>query len=158
MPSHHIYIMKYKKKTKVAASRTSASSATNRNKKTPHTFSSWTEPRTHGRDAYTGESIYQHAHIYQRGFTSVRAPGIRLAVDGKASGRLVSAQLWRHPSHAHILQGSRDQHWPAFTPARQPRPHPAAAHAQPPVLLGGSIIRSHLHLHASIRSRAHMHA
>jgi hypothetical protein len=97
-------------------------------------------------------------HTGPRGFTSVRAPGIRLAVDGKASGRLVSAQLWRHPSHAHILQGSRDQLLAGLPPARQPRPHPAAAHAQPPVLLGGSIIRSHLHLHASIRSRAHMHA
>lgn len=79
-------------------------------------------------DAYTGESIYQHAHIYKRGFTSVRAPGIRLAVDGKARGRLVSAQLWRHPSHDHVLQGSRDQ-----PPARPPRPHPAAANAQPTV-------------------------
>jgi hypothetical protein len=85
--------------------------------------------RMHGPDAYTGESIYQHAHIYKRGFTSVRSPGIRLAVDGKARGRLVSAQLWRHPSHAHILQGSRDQPWPSLrlqaataTPCSSPRP------------------------------------
>lgn len=105
-----------------------------------------------------GQSHARMARMRTRGFTSVRAPGIRLAVDGKASGRLVSAQLWRHPSHAHILQGSRDQLLAGLPPARQPRPHPAAAHAQPPVLLGGSIIRSHLHLHASIRSRAHMHA
>lgn len=129
-----------------------ASSATTN--KPPYTFSQL-DTHTHTRMRTRGESIYQqHAHVCMYTYKLAYA---RARNKARGRGRLVSAQLWRHPSRARILQASRDQ--PGHH-GRQSPCTPAATASRP--LLGqvagsGSIIRVRVAsacLHATTRSLA----
>lgn len=101
-------------------------------------FPSWTHTHTHACMRTRGESIYQqHAHVCMYTYKLAYA---RARNKARGRGHLVSAQLWRHPSRARILQASRDQ--PGQSTAPRP-PEPMHAGREPPVARSGGWLWLH---------------